>query len=126
MGGNPINCYSGNVDTSGTLTSSPANLETTNACGTGAAPTSSAADPNEQFLLQAACDTEALGPGFCPVGQPGYPRMKKVVMHQLPAPADDARPVQGRPGQRVVLGEEAQGVGPLGLGTGARDGRRYR
>ena len=30
LGGNPINCYSGNTDTGGTLTSSPANLETTN------------------------------------------------------------------------------------------------
>ncbi len=97
LGGNPINCYSGNVDTSGTLTSSPANLETTNACGTGAAPTSSAADPNQQFLLQAACDTEALGPGFCPIGQPGYPRVKKVVMRKLPHLPTMPNPCQGVP-----------------------------
>ncbi len=42
------------------------------------------ADPNEQYLLQVACDTEALGPGFCPIGQPGYPRVTKVVMKPLP------------------------------------------
>jgi hypothetical protein len=83
LGGNPINCYSGNVDTSGTLTSSPANLQTTNGqCGTVAP--ANGADLNEQYLLQAACDTEALGPGFCPVGQPGYPRVTKVVMKPLP------------------------------------------
>jgi hypothetical protein len=84
FGGEPINCYSGNADTGGTLTSSPADLETTNAqCGTVTA-TSSSGDGNQAFMLQAACDTEALGPGFCPVGDRGYPRMSKVVMHPLP------------------------------------------
>jgi hypothetical protein len=84
LGGEPLNCYSGNTDTGGTLTSSPANLQTTNAqCGAINANTSTG-DVNEPFLLQAACDTEALGPGFCPAGEPGYPRMTKVVMHPLP------------------------------------------
>ncbi len=96
LGGNPINCYSGNVDTSGTLTSSPANLETTNGqCGTVAP--ANGADLNEQYLLQAACDTEALGPGFCPIGQPGYPRMKKVVMHKLPHLPTMPDPCKGVP-----------------------------
>jgi hypothetical protein len=85
LGGNPINCYSGNTDTGGTLTSSPANLQTTNAqCGTVTA-ASSTGDGNTPFLLQAACDTEALGPGVgCLPGTPGYPRATKVVMHRLP------------------------------------------
>ncbi|MCL2418796.1 MAG: hypothetical protein FWD04_05855 [Conexibacteraceae bacterium] len=80
--GNPINCYAGNVDTGGTLTSSPANLQTTNAaCGTA----NQTPDANPDFLLQAACDTQALGPGIgCLAGTPGYPRVSKVVMHPLP------------------------------------------
>jgi hypothetical protein len=84
LGGEPINCYSGNTDTGGPLTSSPANLETTNSqCGQVTAG-GGIGDLNEPFLLQAACDTEALGPGFCPVGERGYPRLTKVVMHPLP------------------------------------------
>jgi hypothetical protein len=84
LGGEPINCYSGNTDTDGNFTSSPANLQQTNSqCGTVTA-SNSGGDGNTQFLLQAACDTEALGPGFCPAGEPGYPRMTKVVMHKLP------------------------------------------
>jgi hypothetical protein len=84
LGGEPINCYSANTDTGGTLTSSPASLETTNSqCGQVASG-AGAGDVNEPFLLQAACDTEALGPGFCPAGEPGYPRVTKVVMHPLP------------------------------------------
>jgi hypothetical protein len=85
LSGNPINCYSGNTDTDGTFTSSPADIETTNsACGS-VAPT---ADDNETFLLQAACDTEALGvQGGIPIGCSSatqYPRQTKVVMHPLP------------------------------------------
>ena len=84
LSGNALNCYSGNTDTSGTFTTSPANLQTTNAtCGTVGA-----ADGNETFLLQAACDTEALGvQSGVPVGcatANQYPRQTKVVMHPLP------------------------------------------
>ena len=84
LGGEPINCYAGNVDSAG-LTTSPANLEITNSrCGT-VTPSNSTGDGNEPFLLQAACDTEALGPGIgCQAGTPGYPRATKVVMHRLP------------------------------------------
>jgi hypothetical protein len=98
LGGEPINCYADNTDTDGNFTSSPANLEQTNAqCGT-VTPSTSTGDGNNTFLVQAACDTEALGPGFCPVGDPGYPRVTKVVMHPLPKRLPTMRdPCQGVP-----------------------------
>jgi hypothetical protein len=98
LGGEPLNCYSGNTDTGGTLTSSPANLQTTNAqCGAVNSNTS-AGDNNTPFLLQAACDTEALGPGVgCVNGTPGYPRMTKVVMHRLPHLPSMTNPCKGVP-----------------------------
>ena len=83
LGGNPVNCYSGNIDTGGTFTSSPANLETTNPCSSPAPVSPAGGDNNQPFLLQAACDTLALGPNFCQAGT-YYPRVKKVVMHPLP------------------------------------------
>jgi len=79
--GSPINCYSGNTDTGGTLTSSPANLEQTNpVCG----PIASASDQNLPFVFQALCDTQVFGPTTpCPAGS-HYPRRTEVVMHPLP------------------------------------------
>ncbi len=99
LGGQPINCYSGNVDTGGTLTSSPADLQSTNAqCG-AVTPSTSTGDGNVTFLLQAACDTQALGPGVgCAAGAKGYPRMTKVVMHRLPRKLPSMRnPCKGVP-----------------------------
>ena len=98
LGGQPINCYAGNVDTDGTFTSSPAGLEQTNGqCGTVTAGNSTG-DNNEPFLLQAACDTEALGPGVgCQAGTSGYPRVTKVRMRPLPHLPSMANPCQGVP-----------------------------
>jgi hypothetical protein len=81
VAGNPINCYSGNVDTGGQLTTSPANLQTTNpVCGS----TPSALDQNVPYILQALCDTQVLGPTTpCPSGS-HYPRRTHVVLHPLP------------------------------------------
>jgi hypothetical protein len=86
LGGEPINCYSGNTDADadGTFTSSPADLQTTNAqCGT-VTPSTSTGDGNQTFLLQAACDTEALGAGVGCTPSDHYPRATKIVMHPLP------------------------------------------
>jgi hypothetical protein len=79
--GNAINCYSGNTDKSGTVTSSPADLQTTNSvCGTVA----QTDDENDTFLFQATCDTEALGVGVGCSPTSNYPRRTRVVMHPLP------------------------------------------
>jgi hypothetical protein len=79
--GHPINCYSANTDTAGTLTSSPSNLQATNAsCG----PIATAPDQNPPFVFQALCDTQVFGPGTPCLGGGHYPRRTKVVMHPLP------------------------------------------
>jgi hypothetical protein len=80
--GNAINCFSGNVDTSGTVTSSPSTLQQTNSsCGqTAAAP-----DTNPLFISQVNCDSQFFGAGSpCPPGS-SYPRLTGVVMHPLPS-----------------------------------------
>jgi hypothetical protein len=80
--GEPINCYSGNTDTSGSVTSSPSGLQQSNAtCGQ----TALAPDPNPPFVSQVSCDSEFFGAGSaCPPGA-SYPRRTTVVMHPLPA-----------------------------------------
>jgi hypothetical protein len=86
--GHPINCYRGNTDTSGTVTSSPPTLQTTNSnCGqTGVA------DPNPVFLNEVACDSEIFAP-LLPTGTEPclptdhYPRRTAVIMHPLPPAA---------------------------------------
>jgi hypothetical protein len=80
--GEPINCYSGNTDTAGSVTSSPSGLRQTNAtCGQ----TAVAPDPNPPFVSQVSCDSEFFGPGSaCPPGA-SYPRRTRVIMHPLPA-----------------------------------------
>ncbi len=82
VAGHPINCYRGNTDTSGNLSSSPANLQQTNpACG----PIASTPDQNLTYVFQAFCDTLVFGPSTpCPGGS-HYPRRAHVVMHPLPA-----------------------------------------
>jgi hypothetical protein len=79
--GHPINCFSGNTEGDGQLTSSPANLQAAQPnCG----PTPSAPDQNLPYVFQALCDTEILGTkNPCPAGG-RYPRRTHVVMHALP------------------------------------------
>ena len=81
LGGHPINCYAGNRDIGGPLTSSPADLQSTNAaCGQVAtAPTT-----NAQFVGEIICDSEAFGPGLGCGATDHYPRATRVVMHRLP------------------------------------------
>lgn len=77
-----INCYAGNRDTDGTLTSSPASMQTTNTdCGQIATtPTT-----NYSFVFEIICDSEAFGPGFGCSATDHYARETKVVMHKLPS-----------------------------------------
>jgi hypothetical protein len=80
--GHPINCYRGNIDTSGTVTSSPPALQTTNAnCGQPAV----VPDTNPVFTAQVLCDSQFIGSATpCPPGA-NYPRSGgKVIMHPLP------------------------------------------
>ncbi len=79
--GHPANCYRGNTDTGGGLTSSPANLQADySICGASAA----ASNQNLPFVFQAICDTQVFGTGTpCPSGA-NYPRRTKVVLHPLP------------------------------------------
>jgi hypothetical protein len=80
--GHPINCYAGNTDTGGAVTSSPAGLQQNNgSCGQ----TALVPDPNAPFVAQVSCDSEFFGPGSaCPPGA-SYPRRTSVIMHPLPA-----------------------------------------
>jgi hypothetical protein len=78
--GHPINCYSGNVDTGGTVTSSPSGLQQTNAtCGQ----TAVVPDVNSSFVAQVNCDAMFFG-DICPPGA-NYPRRTSVIMHPLPS-----------------------------------------
>jgi hypothetical protein len=77
----PINCFKGNTDTSGTVTSSPSNLQSTNSqCGQ----TALLPDTNPQFFTQVLCDSMFEGPNTpCPPGA-NYPRAQHIVMRPLP------------------------------------------
>ncbi|HEY5153531.1 MAG TPA: hypothetical protein VIJ47_02285 [Acidimicrobiales bacterium] len=84
--GNPGNCWHGNTDTSGTVSSAPADLQVTNAvCGTKG---NSAALLGSDLTKQVQCATEVFGP--CPPGVGTYPRGGEV--HLLPLPAQTTMP----------------------------------
>ena len=81
--GHPTPCFSGNTDTSGTVTTSPAGLQQTNgSCNGSAAP----ANGNTSFLLEVLCDSgvELVSgvPPTCPTGS--YPARGAAIMHPLP------------------------------------------
>jgi hypothetical protein len=86
------NCYHDNVDTSGTFTSDPPNINSRTACGG-----SYAGEPLTSVLgLQAVCDSQALVP--CP-GLPAatYPRATAITLPPLPAEPTMADPCAGVP-----------------------------
>jgi len=76
----PGNCWYKNTDPKG-ITTSPANLQTTNGkCGVphqGAQFT----DPLTQEVI---CATGVFGPGFCVPGDPGYPQPTTITLLPLP------------------------------------------
>jgi hypothetical protein len=79
-------CFSGNKDTGGTLTTSPSNAEQTYPTCNG----STTQDSNSEFLDQVACDSGSIslaglsGSSTCPPGA-NYPRQTTVTMHPLPS-----------------------------------------
>jgi hypothetical protein len=75
----PTNCYHGNIDASGTLTTSPSGLQQSKPACTGQ---NAAPDPNPLFTNQILCDTELLSTPCTPGST--YPRREKVIMHPLP------------------------------------------
>jgi hypothetical protein len=81
----PTPCFSGNIDTRGTLTSAPSNIEQNYpTCDGHTVPP----DPQSgQFILEIACDSQImLTAGTQPPCGPtdNYPRRTQVVMHPLP------------------------------------------
>src|SRR5581483_2225682 len=86
----PTNCFHGNTDSSGTVTSSPSGLQQSKStCGKTASP-----DTNPQFTAEVLCDSQFLGSGSTPClpgmnyprhgpGQPmpALPRNLKTVPH---------------------------------------------
>ena len=89
----PTNCYHGNTDSSGALTTSPSGLQQSKPkCDGSTAPP----DPNLPFTSQILCDTQLLSTP-CPP-ESSYPRRTKVVMHPLPKRlATMANPCAGVP-----------------------------
>ena len=78
----PSNCFSGNTDTAGALSSSPPLLEQTKpVCGRTAAP-----DPDPVFAAEIGCNTQiSIGGAALPcLPTENYPRRTAVVMHPLP------------------------------------------
>jgi hypothetical protein len=82
----PTNCYQGNIDTSGEVTSSPGNLQAQKpVCNRQTVPP----DPNPLLTNQVACDSQFFAP-LLPTGTepctPGsnYPRTTNVSMAPLP------------------------------------------
>jgi hypothetical protein len=93
------NCYHGNTDSAGTLTTSPSGLQQSKPrCDGSTAPP----DPNPLFTNEILCDTQLLAgtAGASSPCTPGsnYPRRTKVIMHPLPAGlATMPDPCQGVP-----------------------------
>jgi hypothetical protein len=89
----PGNCWHGNVDKSRSVSSAPADLQTTHAkCGVPNAGTDLASD----LAAQVICATEVFGP--CP-DQPGfhYPRVTEVKLKPLPMEKTMRNPCKGVP-----------------------------
>ena len=90
----PINCFSGNTDTSGTLTSSPSTLEQTTAPA-GRPRSRPTRTPRSSPRSTATRSSSAPG-SPCPPGA-SYPRATGVVMHPLPSLQTMPDPCSGVP-----------------------------
>jgi len=124
----PTNCYHGNTDSSGNLTTSPSGLQQSKpTCDRHTAPP----DPNPSFTNQILCDTQLVSgtTGVATPCTPGsnYPRHTEVVMHPLPKGLETMPdPCQGVPDnpwceQTVVV---AKCVSGPAIHVNLRAGRR--
>ena len=80
--GHPTDCYSGNTDTAGSLTSDAAMLQQSHPTCDGS---TAAANLNIPFLNETVCDTQAKVPPFGCKPTDHYPRRTHVVMRPLPS-----------------------------------------
>jgi hypothetical protein len=84
----PTDCFSGNVDTGGTLTSTPSYAEQLYPTCTGQATAPTVLNPQSAvFTEEVACDSQITFGGATSVPclpTDHYPRVTKVVMHPLP------------------------------------------
>jgi hypothetical protein len=109
--GHPTDCASGNTDTAGTFTSSPAGFQTSSPSCTGAGANSNL---NLPFLTEVLCDSQVkltdLIPTACPTGP--YPRRTKAIMHPLPSNlATMAKPCAGVPSDPWCSGQTVKVTG---------------
>ncbi len=85
----PTNCFSGNTDTSGTLTTTPSNVQSTYpTCNGQTVPPSDTNPQSLQFLSEVGCDSTLYLPlaGKVPCApNDHYPRRTQTVIHPLPA-----------------------------------------
>jgi hypothetical protein len=88
----PTDCFSGNVDTGGTLTTTPPNAEQMYpVCNGQTVPPSDTNPQSAIFTEEVACDSQIALPGqTTPPCLPTdhYPRRTQVIMHPLPPAAD--------------------------------------
>jgi hypothetical protein len=118
---NPPDCFHGNSDTSGHLTSSPPLAQLLFPSCTGA---TEPPDANAPFTAEVACDVQSLSIGpvpastFClPTDQ--YPRQTSVVMAPLPPLATMADPCAGVPANPwCPYGDVVQPQGAVTIGAG--------
>jgi hypothetical protein len=114
----PSNCYSGNVDTGGTLTSSPSGLQQSKPTCGGTVPP----DSNPSFTSQIVCDSQLVATPCAP--NENYPRRTTVVMHPLPSGlASMPDPCAGVPSNPWCMHAVTTCVksATLRLSTGARE-----
>jgi hypothetical protein len=126
------NCFHDNIDTAGTLTSDPSNIDSRNHCGQTYP---AAADP--AFTAQVACDS-SLVTNCPPLTAANYPRPTKVVLNLPPAQQTMPNPCAGVPANpwcesgapscaRASGRLTGRGIGPVSLGmTRARARRAFR
>ena len=118
---NPPDCFHGNSDTSGHVTSSPPLAQLLYPACTG---TTEPPDANVPFTAEVACDVQSLSIGpipastFClPTDQ--YPRQTTVVMAPLPPLATMADPCAGVPANPwCPYGGVVQPPGAVTIGAG--------
>jgi hypothetical protein len=85
------NCFHGNIDTGGTLTSDPSNIDSRNHCGQTYPP---ATDP--AFTAQVSCDSSLLA-SCPPLTAASYPRATHIVLTLPPPQAAMPNPCAGVP-----------------------------